>query len=426
MTIIRCRTMIVRYTMVIVIFLLFIMPAAGVAQNHEVRGVVTDASTGETLPGVNIQIQGTSQGTTTNLDGEYQLNAGTGDVLVFSYVGYETAEVPIEGRDIIDVSLSQAAMMGDELVVVGYGVQQERNITGAISSVDMAEVNSGLPNTNVAQSLSGVAGVLFIGDGRPGQDGELLIRGQGSLSANTDPLIVLDGIIFDGNISDINPQDITSMEILKDASSTAIYGSRAANGVILITSKSGVTDRPSININYFSALSEPSNQLKLLSADRYIERRLDWRRQAGLEVDPNNIASYLEASEAENYNNGISVNPWDIISQQGSINSINASVSGRSDNINYLFSTSFSDERGLIYNDNHKRNNFRVNIGFDPTDWLRLGTNTLYSRRDLSGNTANMNNNSPFGTYFYPDGEPTQYAVAEEQAGDNPMYIPLL
>ncbi|MEX2410048.1 MAG: TonB-dependent receptor [Candidatus Paceibacterota bacterium] len=418
-----------KHTIIWTLLLSLVFVTAGVAQSHEVTGTVTDARTGETLPGVNILIQGTSQGTSTNLNGEYQINTEPDDILVFSFVGYATMQIPVEGRNVINVSLSQAALIGGELVVVGYGAQQERNITGAISSVNMAEVNRDLPNTNIAQSLSNVSGVLFKGSGRPGQGGSLLIRGQNSLSANTDPLIVLDGIIFGGDISDINPQDVASMEILKDASSTAIYGSRAANGVILVTSKEGTTQSPAINVNLFTAFSESADLLNLISPERYLERRLDWRAQSGLEADPNRITDYLAPDEAENYNAGISRSPWDVASRTGRINSMNVSVAGRTDNINYYISSSYDLEEGLLIDDDQEKINLRGNFDIKVTDWLNVGTRTIFTKRDRSGVPPSLQNvyrNSPYGTFFHPDGEPRQYPVSSEQASTNSMYGPLL
>jgi len=418
-----------KHTIIWTLLLSLVFVVAGVAQNHEVTGTVTDARTGETLPGVNILIQGTSQGTSTDLNGEYQINLEPDDILVFSFVGYATIEVPVDGRNTINVSLSRAALMGDELVVVGYGAQQERNITGAISSVNMAEVNRDLPNTNIAQSLSNVSGVLFKGSGRPGQGGSLLIRGQNSLSANTDPLIVLDGIIFGGDISDINPQDVASMEILKDASSTAIYGSRAANGVILVTSKEGRTQNPTINVNLFTAFSEEAELLNLISPERYLERRLDWRAQSGLEADPNRITDYLAPDEAENYNAGISSSPWDVASRTGRINSMNVSVAGRTDNLNYYISSSYDLEEGLLIDDDQEKINLRGNFDIGVTDWLNVGTRTIYTNRDRSGVPPSLQNvfrNSPYGTFFHPDGEPRQHPVSSERASTNVMYGSLL
>lgn len=202
-----------------------------------VTGQVTD-SKGEPLIGVNVIEVGTSNGTVTDFDGNFTLVLTTQNaVLSFTYVGFLPKEVTVGNQRVVNVTLEEDIETLDELVVVGYGTQSKRFVTGAISSVNISEENKNLPNTNISQLIGNIPGVQFIGDGRPGQGGTLLIRGQNSLSANNDPLIVLDGVIFSGSLSDINPQDIEKVDILKDASSATVYGSRAANGVILITSK---------------------------------------------------------------------------------------------------------------------------------------------------------------------------------------------
>ena len=355
-------------------------------------------------------------------------NVPTTGILIFSSIGYENQEIPVNNRKEIDVKLKSSSESLDQVVVVGYGTQSKRKITGAISEVDMSKTEN-LPNTNVSQALSGVAGVQFTGSGRPGQDGTILIRGQNSLSANNNPLIVVDGIIFNGELSDINPQDIQSMDILKDASAASIYGSRAANGVILITSKKGTTEKPTLRLNVFSGLSDFASQVKLLSPERYIQRRLDWRRQTGLEVDPNKIESYFSSTEAENIKNGISHNVWDLISQKGKINSMDLSISAKSKFTNYYLSASLSDEHGLIFNDNQKRTTLRSNISSKIFEWLTVGADATFAHRDLSGLNANIRDayrSSPYGTFYYPNGDPTQYPVADEQAATNPMWEALL
>ncbi|CAF1376343.1 unnamed protein product [Adineta ricciae] len=187
----------------------------------------------------------------------------------------------------------------DEVIVVGYGSRSKRIVTGSISSVDMTKQPE-LPNTNITQALRGkVAGIQFIDNGRPGQDGSILIRGRNSLSAASNPLVVLDGIIFNGSLTDINPNDIQSIDILKDASSASIYGSRAANGVILVTSKKGMTEKPSIRINAFQGFSDPTYKVKLLDPERYLERVIDYRTQTGVEADPSKIATYITKTVIE-------------------------------------------------------------------------------------------------------------------------------
>lgn len=393
----------------------------------KIEGRVVD-NNGNPLVGVSVQVKGRSVGTITDANGTFSLQAEKNSILEFTLIGYKKMEVKIGDQRNLTITLNSSATGLDEVVVVGYGTQSKRNVTGAISSIKMSETEN-LPNVNVTQSLSGVAGVQFVGSGRPGQDGNLLIRGQNSLSGQNNPLVVLDGIIFDGSLSDINPQDIETIDILKDASSEAIYGSRAANGVILITSKKGTTKHPAIRFNGFAGISDPSYELKLLSPERYIERRLDWRKQTGLEADPSKIASYLSTTEAENYKNGISHNPWDIISQKGQINSYDLSVSGRTESFNYYLSGSTSEDKGLIFNDNQKRRTFRTNISTQITNWLNVGVNAIFSHQDLSGLSANVQDayrNSPYGTWYYPDGGPTKFPVSDEQASVNPMWNTLL
>jgi len=410
-----------------VLFLVF--SYAVQAQSIVVKGTVRDDK-GEPLEGINVVVKNASGGTTTNASGQYTITVrGANDMLVFSSVGYETVELPVGSNTNIDVTLSSKTITANEVVVVGYGSQSKRNVTGAVARADMSR-NETLPNTNIAQAMRGsIAGVQVTDNGRPGQGGAILIRGPRSLSASNNPLVVLDGIIFGGNLADINPNDIQSLDILKDASAAAIYGSRAANGVILVTSKKGVTEKPTIRFNTFAGVSEWAYKVKTFNAERYAQSKLDWRRQSGLEADPAKIADYLTATEAANYKNGISRDPWEMASQQGRISSYDLSVSGRSKSVNYYLSAGMVDERGLIFNDNQKRISLRANLDTRVTDWLNIGTNATFVNRDLSGVSADLSfayTNSPFGNWFHPDGEPTQYVVPEDQAYGNSIRASLL
>ena len=404
----------------------FISSLLGFSQKT-VTGKVSSPDMPEGIPGVSIVIKDGNKGTTTDIDGNYSIEVTSDNAtIVFSYVGYKSAEIQVGNKTIIDVTLDVDVSKLDEVIVVGYGKQSKRNVTGSISSIEMSNTSE---NIDISSSFSGVSGVQFNQTGRPGEVGRILIRGQNSLSGNSDPLIVLDGIIFLGSLNDINPQDIQSMEVLKDASSTAIYGSRAANGVILITSKKGTSDKPTLTINVNSGVSKPSSELTLLTPERYVQRRLDWRQQSGLEADPNKILEYLSDIEAENYKNGISHNAWKEIGQQGRATTVDLSVSGRSEVINYFLSASHSEERGLIFGDNLKRNTVRSNIDITLNKYLSIGTNTTFSNRDLSGVSADLYQAyrvSPLGNYYYEDGSPTEFPVPTEQAAQNPMRNALL
>jgi TonB-linked SusC/RagA family outer membrane protein len=398
-------------------------------QQNTISGTVTDEE-GLALIGVTVLVKGTTNGAITGTDGTYTLtNVPAGAILQFSFVGMLSQEVELSNQIIVNITLKKDYVGLEELVVIGYGSQSKKLVTGSVGSVDMEEANKNLPNVSIAQSLSRVAGIQFTGDGRPGQSGSILIRGQNSLSGGTQPLIVLDGIIYSGNFNEINPNDIASMEILKDASSTAIYGYRAANGVILITSKRGDTEKPTVSLNTFYGFQSPANRLELLSPERYLERRLDWRTQVGMEANPDNIADYISPTERENYLNGRSSNPWDEITQDGRISSTDLSVSGKTDRINYYLSSNFSNDKGLIYNDNQKRTTFRANVDVKLSDWFSVGMNSTFIHRDKSGREANIFDAyrcSPYGTFYHPDGEPTSFPVPDETAATNPMLSSIL
>lgn len=395
-----------------------------------VQGRVTDKEKGEAVPGVNVVLKGTQKGTTTDVNGNYSIAVNsTTDVLVFSSVGFGAQEITVGNQTSINVILESDSRTLGEVVVVGYGSQSRRNVTGAVAKIDMKQTEN-LPNTNVTQSLRGrVAGVQFTDSGRPGQNGSILIRGPRSLSGGNDPLIVLDGIFFNGSLADINPNDIESMEVLKDASAAAIYGSRAANGVILITSKRGTTRKPTIRINAFSGISELGRTVKLLSPERYLQKTLDYRTQSGLPSDPANVASYLTTTEAANYKAGNVIDPWKAASQPGRIGSYDLSLSGRNEATNYYLSAAFTNEKGVILQDDQKRVTLRANIENQVTNWLSVGMNATFIRRDLSGREADVASiyySSPYGTWTYPDGEPTLYTVPEDQVSGQPIRAALL
>jgi len=359
-------------------------------QQNKITGTVTDEA-GSPLPGVNIQVEGTVMGIITDINGKYSIEKPNENViLIFSFIGYETEKVSASGKTIIDIKLVPTLLNLDEVVVIGYGVQSRRIVTGSVTKVDMKPL-ANLPSTNAAQALRGrVAGLQYTDNGRPGLTGSFLIRGQRSISASNSPLVVLDGIIFGGSFNDINPGDIASMEILKDASAAAIYGSRASNGVILITSKIGITEKPTIRFNTSYGISNWSHKYKLHTPERYIQKLLEFRKQSGLAADPDKITDYLQPTEAENYTAGKTIDPWDVVSQSSSIQNYEISVSGLSGKTNYYVSANYNDEKGLIYNDNAARTSFRVNFKNQINDWLGTGINVQYAERNNSGNAASV------------------------------------
>ncbi|MBE7170133.1 MAG: SusC/RagA family TonB-linked outer membrane protein [Williamsia sp.] len=426
-------------TVLLALFSLFqlLQPLSAIAQDPGsiVKGIV-HGDNNQPLSGVSVILRNGktnfTAGTSTDSTGVFTFSrvpTGSSYSFAFSMVGYEPqtmAGYTINGDATLalDVELKNITRSMNEVVVVGYGVQTKRNVTGAISTINLSATRD-LPNTNLAQTLRGrVAGVQFTDNGRPGQTGNLLIRGPRSLVASNTPLIILDGIFFNGGLADINPNDIATMDILKDASAAAIYGARAANGVILITSRRGTTAKPVIRVNAYKGFSEIANRLKLLSPERYLQKTLDYRKQTGLAADPAKVADYLTTTEAANYKVGKSLDPWKEASQAASIVSADASVSGRTENSNYFLSGSYLKEKGVMFKDDASRLSLRANIENKITGWLTIGTNAMYSHQDLSGIAADLNSlyySSPYGTWYYPDGEPTRFTVPEEQISGSPV-----
>ncbi|KAB2814944.1 MAG: TonB-dependent receptor plug domain-containing protein, partial [Paludibacter sp.] len=240
----------------------------------KVSGKVTDTN-GQSLPGVTVIIKGTSMGTITDSMGEYTLGnvPGSGS-LVFSFVGMKSQEIPVGNQSTIDAVMREDAIGIEEVVAIGYGTAKKKDLTGAVSRVNIEETRI-QPNANASQTLRGTtAGVQVTDNGRPGSSGSIMIRGRNSISASNDPLIVLDGIIYaGGNLSDINPGDIESIDILKDASSAAIYGSLAANGVIEITTKKGKEGKPRITFNAYTGFSDFAHIPDYMNAEQFVAAR---------------------------------------------------------------------------------------------------------------------------------------------------------
>ncbi|WP_421794991.1 SusC/RagA family TonB-linked outer membrane protein [Haliscomenobacter sp.] len=363
-------------------------------------GKVMD-ETGQGLPGVTILVKNTQLGTTTDVDGSFRIELSEAQVqLVFSFVGYITQELTAkEGLPLV-VTLVPDAKALSEVVVVGYGTQKKKDLTGSVVRID-PKLNESSPNVNAVQNLRGsVAGVRVIDGGRPGADGTISIRGNSSISASNAPLIVLDGIIYTGGLSDINSNDIESMDILKDASSASIYGSRATNGVILITTKKGASAKPKFNYNTYYGMSDYSHTPQLMGPERYLAMKKDASAFLGRPIT-------LQAIEEANVNAGISIDPWQAIAQSAPMSNHELSVSGRYEKVNYYISGSYTDMKGRIIGDNFSRLSARLNLEVAATDWLNIGTNSGYTKKDYSGVPANLefaSYLSPFSSFFYEDG----------------------
>lgn len=372
-------------------------------QKKTITGIITDKN-GESVIGANIIEKGTTNGTVTDIDGRFSLSVENDAVLHVSYIGYLAQDVNTAGRTIINVVLQEDTKSLDEVVVVGYGVQRKRDITGAVAQVDVKKMET-LPNVNVSQALRGtVAGIQVTDGGRPGQDLTIRIRGNTSITASNEPLIVLDGIPYTGGrLSDINSNDIESIDILKDASSAAIYGSRATNGVILITTKKGSTSKPRLNYNGYTGFSTFARVPQLLGPEKYMQKLKD------VEEYLDGQLTILNPLEQANYDAGITIDPFDAISQDAPMMNHELSISGKSDHVNYYLSGSYTDIKSVIMGDRFKRISVRSNFDIDIVDWLKIGVNTGFTNKDNSGNQANLYMAtwlSPFADLYYDDGVP--------------------
>ena len=387
--------------------------AADEIQQVTITGTVTDASTGEAMPGVNVLVRGTTLGALTDLGGKFSLTVPDANaVLVISFIGYDTQEMPVAGRSTVNIAMVSATRALDEVIVTGYGTQKKSDLTGSVVRVTMDDKVS-LANINLSQAMSGTtAGVNVMDQGLAGSDPSLSIRGQTSLSASDAPLIVLDGIIYNGSINNINVNDIESVDILKDASAAAVYGSRSANGVMLITTRKGKTEKPLINFNmYYGYQDMTNNPMKVMNADQYAIRLVDYYYQQDLYAwyktkptsatgkpvrpDVNNrelVSARLRTQEErDNYIAGNEINWVDEVLQIAPIQNYNLSMSGKTDRSNYYISASYTNEEGIQLNDEFSRITLYSNVESKITDWLTVGLNSSYSFRDYSGIEASLN-----------------------------------
>jgi TonB-linked SusC/RagA family outer membrane protein len=366
-----------------------------------VTGTVSD-DTGEALPGTSILVKGTTTGSVSDVDGKYSIAVpDENSVLVFSFIGYSTQERVVGNLSKIDVTLSVDASDLEEVVVTGYGTTKKSDLTGSVISAPLKNFEEA-PNTNILQALNGTTPGVNIGQvSTAGSDPSIQVRGQTSLNGNQSPLIVLDGVFYRGKISDLNPRDIQSIDILKDASSKAIYGAQAANGVIIITSKTGKkSQKPVISYSGFIASQNPANELTPLGRDDYLKsaRDVDWQRgyvaPDYLTENPdwtldNNTGFFPPLMDG--LRNGTDYSWYDEVTSPGYINDQNVSIRGSSDNTSYFISGGYTDQTGWMLNDKFSRVTGRINLDTDITKWLKIGINTFGSFTDYSGDSPDFN-----------------------------------
>jgi TonB-linked SusC/RagA family outer membrane protein len=356
------------------LFLFFLSCIAMIlnAQNlSEVRGVVKDAETGEPLIGVNILVEGTQAGTVTGLDGDFSIAVSQNATIRISYVGYKTKTINYAGETYLTISLELDAQVIEELVVVGYSVQKKRDVLGAISKVESTELSK-IPVASTQQALQGrVAGVnVSAQTGAPGAPISVRIRGVNSISLSNDPLYIVDGIPVEGALNNISPNEIESMTVLKDASSAAIYGSRATNGVVLITTKSGQSGDAKINYNTQLGFQQHGRLTKMATTEQYISMY----NEAARADNATSVVqrAIIEGAWVKDFPN---VNHLEEIFRTAPFQSHEISISGGSEKTQYLIAGTIYKQDGIIKNTNYSRTNLRSNINSQVKKWLKVGLN---------------------------------------------------
>ena len=381
------------YTYLTVVLLLVFTASFVQAQDTQVSGTILD-ETGMPLPGVSILLKGTTRGTTTDLDGKYSIAAPADGVLVFSFIGYNNIEETVGSRSKIDLTLTPDVSNLDEVVVVGYGTQKKSQLTGAISSVGNKEIQE-LPITDARQALQGrAAGVDVVQPGsKPGSAPQVRIRGRRSFNASNEPLYVIDGIPTVGGLEDINPQDITSMEVLKDASATAIYGSRGSNGVVLITTKRGGAGKTTVSLDSYFGASTELGRIEVFDGPAFAEYKRESRRATGAYPEGPATATadakLFEPIELESISLGRSTDYVAGLMQNGNIQSHQVGVSGGNDKTTFFVSGNYFKDLGVIINQDFTRYTFRINLDHKITDKVSIGTSTLFTMSDRNGENFN-------------------------------------
>lgn len=405
-----------------------------------IKGKVVDIQ-GEPLPGVNVMQKGTTHGTITDMDGHYSVVAkGQNVVLVFSYIGYLAQEIEVGNQKEIHVKMQEDLQNLEEVVVIGYGTAKKKDLTGAISSIKTEKLEAEAPRSVQDLLKANSSGLSITMSYSAKGDADIQVRGKGTLKAKSSPLLVLDGVIFEGKLEDVNPNDIASIDVLKDASSAAVYGAKAANGVIVITTKKGKTGKPVITFNTNVGFVQSANQPKVLDGPGFIAFRQDYQmgrnsdeylaKYPQMFIDPRKLngVSQLDwfnydqqtpvssvtdeeltrawlgrlafkGPEVVNYLSG-NITDWaDEIFQTGFQQDYTASISNRTDNMSYYWSLGYADREGVVVGDRFTNFRTRLNLESKITDFLTVGLNSSFSTRDegfLKADWTQMRNLSPY------------------------------
>ncbi|MBQ2180337.1 MAG: SusC/RagA family TonB-linked outer membrane protein, partial [Prevotella sp.] len=348
--------------------LAILMPLGLLAQNINVHGVVKD-QTGETVIGATVIEKGTNNGTVTDFDGNFSLSVPANATLSISFIGFATQEIPVAGKTDFSIVLQDDNQILSEVVVVGYGTMRKSDLTGAVGSLGTKDMEN-TPVANIGQAIQGkIAGLQVIDAGKPGDNVSIKIRGLGSIN-NCDPLVVIDGVPTDLGLSSINMADVERMDVLKDASATAIYGSRGANGVVMITTKKGKEGKGKLSLSANYAIQNATKTPELLNASQYAALSNDMMAGAGYEMNP----TWSNPTAL-----GKGTNWLDELLRTGYMQNYTVSYSGGSENSHYYVSAGLLDQTGIVKSVEYRRFTFQANSDAKVLDWLKFSNNITVS-----------------------------------------------
>jgi len=424
-----------------------------------IKGKVSSKDDNVGIPGVTVVVKGTTTGTTTDADGKYEIDVkSNSDILVFSAVGFLTQEKAIGSASTLDIILASDLKTLDEVVVVGYGTVKKRDLTGAVSQVNAAKLENENPQS-VQDMLRGNIPGMNVGFSASAKgNSNIAVRGTNSLAAGSSPLVVLDGAIYYGGLEDINPNDIETIDVLKDASSAAVFGAKAASGVILVTTKKGKEGKPLININSNFGFADVAKNQEVLSPDGFVAWRQEVMRNINLTAqpsrftNPNNLPSdvtlaqwlafdgstgdptkvwltrlNMQSVEIQNYLDKKSVDWYSKIYERGYRQDHTVSLSGKNDKVSYYMSLGYLNNKGIVHGDAYNTFRGRLNLEGKVTKFLSVGMNTQFADRDESQIPVNVDlapNLSPWGSEFNPDGTYKWRPNEEASGGNHPYYAP--
>ena len=394
------------------------------AQDIKVSGTVISGADNYPIIGANILVKGTTIGTITDVDGNFSFEAPQGSTLVISYIGYQAQEIKVNGNAPIKVILSEDSEKLDEVVVIGYGSQKKSDMTGGIVAVGNEKLQMVTTN-NLMDKLAGqVPGLnITMEKASPSEDQVLRVRGENSLTADNSPLIVLDGIPYSGSLGDIDPDNIENLSVLKDASSAAIYGSRGANGVILIQTKKGKKGTATVSYKGQVGFSQPERRVNVMKGPEYVKFLQDqwaYMNYNGVIKNPEDI---LNVSEIENWKNGIETDWQDQIFRNALTNSHQISISGGTEKTTYMASISRMNQEGVVKDTGMKRTNISLNVTQQLGNWLTIGMATQAALKEYGGVQAGISDalcQSRYGQMYKSDGSLNFYPM-DQTLHPNPL-----